>query len=239
MPTSKTGSSGTQATKKTKKTTTKAKRGSTSRAKSNGRLVIVESPAKAKTIEQYLGRGYTVTASMGHIRDLPKSTLGVDVDARLRTEVPDPSRQGQDWSRSSKRASQNAQGSDPRDRPRPRRRGDCLASGPGDRSRTTSRSAASCSTRSRRTRSRKRCSIRARSTWISSTPSRRGACSTGSSVTRVSPLLWKKVKRGLSAGRVQTAALRIVVDREREIQAFVPVEYWSLDAELATTSTAR
>src|SRR5690349_7408709 len=77
MPTSKTGGSGTRTSKKT---TTKTKRNASSRTKSNGRLVIVESPAKARTIERYLGSGYSVTASMGHIRDLPKSTMGVDLE---------------------------------------------------------------------------------------------------------------------------------------------------------------
>ena len=75
MPTSKTGGSGTRTTKKP---ATKARRASA--PKSNGRLVIVESPAKARTIERYLGKGYSVTASMGHIRDLPKSTMGVDLE---------------------------------------------------------------------------------------------------------------------------------------------------------------
>ncbi len=74
MPTTKTGGTSTTKTTKAKKPATRAKKSSI------GKLVIVESPAKARTIERYLGAGYTVTASMGHIRDLPKSTLGVDME---------------------------------------------------------------------------------------------------------------------------------------------------------------
>src|SRR5687768_12154085 len=77
MPTSKSGSSGTRTTAKS---TTSRKSSASSRVRSNGRLVIVESPAKARTIERYLGGGYDVVASMGHIRDLPKSTMGVDLE---------------------------------------------------------------------------------------------------------------------------------------------------------------
>ena len=89
---------------------------------------------------------------------------------------------------------------------------------------------ASRSTRSRKTQSSTRSNIRARSTSISSTPSRRGACSTGSSATNSRRFLWRKIRYGLSAGRVQSVAVRLVVERERLIQAFNKEEYWTIEA---------
>src|SRR6476661_3154205 len=228
MPTSKTGSSGTQTTKKTTKTTTKAKRGSTSRAKSNGRLVIVESPAKARTIERYLGSGYSVTASMGHIRDLPKSTMGVDLehDFTPKYTIPrDKSKLVKELKESVEHASELILAPD--------REGEAIAwhlvaaTNPQDKpvKRVVFHEITPEAVRSAMENPRE-----IDMDLVDAQQARRVLDRiVGYSV---SPLLWKKVKRGLSAGRVQTAALRIVVDRERVIDAFVPVEYWSLDAFL-------
>src|SRR5215217_2361185 len=169
-----------------------------------GRLVIVESPAKARTIGKYLGSGYTVKASMGHVRDLPKSTLGVDVDDNFAPTylVPrDKTKLIKELKESVQKAREIYLATDPD------REGEAMASPRGiDPDLVDAQQA-------RRVLDRL----------------------VG---YKVSPLLWKKVKRGLSAGRVQTAALRIVVEREREIQAFEPVEYWSIDAELAKQTGA-
>jgi len=227
MPTSKTGSSGTQTTRKT---TTKAKRSATSRAKSNGRLVIVESPAKARTIERYLGSGYSVTASMGHIRDLPKSTMGVDLehDFTPKYTIPrDKSKLVKELKESVEHANELILATDPD------REGEAIAwhlvaaTNPQGKpvKRVVFHEITPDAVRTAMENPRE-----IDMDLVDAQQARRVLDRiVGYSV---SPLLWKKVKRGLSAGRVQTAALRIVVDRERVIEAFVPVEYWSLDAYL-------
>ncbi|MBA3337960.1 MAG: type I DNA topoisomerase [Chloroflexia bacterium] len=195
-----------------------------------GKLVIVESPAKARTIGKYLGAGYSVKASMGHVRDLPKSTLGVDVEdgfapkylvprdkvkiikelkasvrsAREIILATDPDREGEAI------AWHLVQATEAQDKPirrvvfheiTPEAIGEAIA-----HPREINMNLVDAQ-QARRVLDR--------------------LVGYG-----VSPLLWKKVKRGLSAGRVQSAALRIVVEREREVLAFIPVEYWSLEAEL-------
>src|ERR687897_726931 len=196
-----------------------------------GRLVIVESPAKARTISKYLGSGYTVKASMGHVRDLPKSTLGVDVDDNFAPTylVPrDKTKLIKELKESVQKAREVYLATDPD------REGEAIAwhliQATGASAKPVHRvvfheitpqavSAAMASPRG------------IDPDLVDAQQARRVLDRLVG--YKVSPLLWKKVKRGLSAGRVQTAALRIVVERERAILAFVPVEYWSLDAELA------
>ncbi|HEV2128787.1 MAG TPA: type I DNA topoisomerase, partial [Thermomicrobiales bacterium] len=210
-----------------RKTTRKKPTNSTPR----GKLVIVESPAKAKTIEKYLGRGYKVKASMGHIRDLPKSKMGVDVDHDFEPQylIPrDKSKVVKELRESVQSAKEIYLATDPD------REGEAIA--------WHLIYATEAHDKPLR-----------RVVFHEITPE---AVSAAMEHPRdidmdlveaqqarrildrlvgygISPLLWKKVKRGLSAGRVQTAALRIVVEREREIDAFVSEEYWSLDADLA------
>ena len=195
------------------------------------KLVVVESAAKAKTIEKFLGADYKVVASYGHVRDLPTNKLGVDTEHDFEpTYVISPEKK--DVVRRLKDEAKARRGRVPGDRPRPRGRGDCLAprgcdglegqADPPDRVPRDHQEA----------RSWRRSNTRARSTSSAWTRSRRGAFWTALSGFKVSQLLWKKVKRGLSAGRVQSVAVRIVVDRERERDAFVPVEYWSIEADL-------
>src|SRR3954447_19881847 len=218
------------ATKAGGKTTRKAATPRTPSA-GRGRLVIVESPAKARTISKYLGSGYTVKASMGHVRDLPKSTLGVDVDDDFAPTylVPrDKSKVIKEIKESVQSAKEVYLATDPD------REGEAIAwhlvEATGARSKPVHRvvfyeitpeavAAAMASPR------------QIDPDLVDAQQARRVLDRLVG--YKVSPLLWKKVKRGLSAGRVQTAALRIVVEREREIQAFEPVEYWSIDAELA------
>lgn len=195
------------------------------------KLVIVESPAKAKTIEKYLGRDYRVRASLGHVRDLPKSKLGVDVDHDFRPQylVPrEKAKQVRTLRGEAQRADEIFLATDPD------REGEAIAwhlvetIDPGDRPvrrvefHEITRSAVLAAMRQPR-------SIDARR--VDAQQARRILDRLVG--YQISPLLWKKVRRGLSAGRVQSAALRLVVERQREIAAFTPVEYWSIEAELA------
>ena len=183
------------------------------------KLVIVESPAKAKTIGKYLGKDYEVTASMGHIRDLPKSQLGIDVEhdyAPQYINIKDKSKLIKELKAKAKQAD-----------------GVLLATDPDREGEAISWHLANCwawtptaPTASPSTRSPKRASTRAwpipgPSTWICSTPSRPGGCWTAGGL-QAPPFLWRKVRRGLSAGRVQSVAVRLIVDREKEIETSSP-----------------
>lgn len=219
--------------KTTAKNTTTKRKSAAKKAPSAGRgkLVIVESPAKAKTIGRYLGRGYTVKASMGHIRDLPKSSLGVNVEDGFEPKYLIP----RDKSKVVKELKASVQGA--RDiylATDPDREGEAIAwhlvhateaeTKPIHRvvfHEITPDAVTSAIENPREIDM----------DLVDAQQARRildRLVGYG-----VSPLLWKKVKRGLSAGRVQSAALRIVSEREREIDAFQPVEYWSLDADLS------
>ncbi|MBQ6889468.1 MAG: type I DNA topoisomerase [Oscillospiraceae bacterium] len=199
-------------------------------AKANN-LVIVESPSKAKTIGKYLGDGYVVKASMGHLRDLPKSTMGVDLSGSFDPEyinVPGKEDIINDLKRAAKNADTVFLATDPD------REGEAISwhlkellNLPDSKLRRV--------TFNEITQKVVRQSIQ----------SPRGidyALVDAQQARRVldrivgyelSPLLWKKVRRGLSAGRVQSVATRLVVDREQEIRAFIPKEYWTLDAKLS------
>jgi DNA topoisomerase-1 len=208
------------------------------RSAGSGRLVIVESPAKAKTIGKYLGRGYTVMASMGHVRDLPKSTLGIEIDGDFepRYLVPrDKVKVVKDLKSGVERAREVYLATDPD------REGEAIAwhlvhatdaegnGRPVHRvvfHEITPEAVSEAMSHPRQIDMR----------LVDAQQARRVLDRIVG--YQVSPLLWKKVKRGLSAGRVQTAALRIVVEREREIQVFVPVEYWTIDANLAKRTGA-
>jgi len=229
--TTSTASRGKPAANKSKsKATGTAKSGSAS-SPGRGRLVIVESPAKARTLGKYLGRGYTVMASMGHVRDLPKSTLGVDVDDNFNPTylVPrDKSKLIKDLKAGVQGAREIFLATDPD------REGEAIAwhlvQATGAESKPVHRVVFYEIT--------PEAVLAAMESPREIDPDLVDAQQARRVLDRlvgykVSPLLWKKVKRGLSAGRVQTAALRIIVEREREIEAFVPVEYWSIEADLA------
>ncbi|MCO5228773.1 MAG: type I DNA topoisomerase [Thermomicrobiales bacterium] len=195
-----------------------------------GKLVIVESPAKAKTIGRYLGRGYTVKASMGHVRDLPKSTMGVNVDADFAPKYLIP----RDKSKLVKELKSSVQAhkeiylaTDPD------REGEAIAwhlvAATEAENKPVHRVVFHEITPSAVTAAMEH----PREIDMDLVDAQQARRILDRIVGySVSPLLWKKVKRGLSAGRVQSAAMRIVVEREREIEAFQPVEYWSLDADL-------
>lgn len=192
-------------------------------------LIIVESPAKSKTIKKFLGKNYEVVASNGHVRDLPKSQMGVDLEhdfepkyitirgkgellAGLRKEVKkadkiylatDPDREGEAISWHLCHA---------------------LKLDPQNTKRITFNEITKNAVRNSIKQSRE-----LDMDLVNAQQARRVLDRiVGYSI---SPLLWQKVKRGLSAGRVQSVALRIIADREREIDAFIPKEYWTLEAE--------
>ncbi|HUP28102.1 MAG TPA: type I DNA topoisomerase [Chloroflexia bacterium] len=227
-----------------RKTSSKAKTPARSRASSaksdntpvvrgNTNLVIVESPAKARTIGKYLGRGFSVEASMGHVRDLPKSTLGVDTahDFNPQYVVPrDKSKTVKDLRQRVQAAKAVYLATDPD------REGEAIAwhvqevTGAGSNNQPVFRvefheiTPGAIQTAVANPRS-------IDMHLVDAQQARRVLDRLVG--YRISPLLWKKVRRGLSAGRVQSVAVRLVVEREREIEAFVPVEYWSIEADLS------
>jgi DNA topoisomerase-1 len=218
------------AAKSSKRATPRGAPAKTSSA-GRGRLVIVESPAKARTISKYLGGGYTVKASMGHVRDLPKSTLGVDVDDDFAPTylVPrDKAKLIKELKASVQQAREIYLATDPD------REGEAIAwhlvAATGADSKPVHRVVFYEITPEAVNEAM--ASPRAIDPDLVDAQQARRVLDRLVGY-KVSPLLWKKVKRGLSAGRVQTAALRIIAEREREISAFEPVEYWSLEAELA------
>ena len=164
-------------------------------------LVIVESPAKMKTVKKFLGANYTVEASNGHVRDFPKSQFGIDVDNDFEPKYITIRGKGEllaKLRKEAKKADKIYLATDPD------REGEAIS-------------------------------------WhlmqALKTDTAKMHRITFNEVTKtavkasISPLLWAKVKRGLSAGRVQSVALRIICDREDEINAFIPEEYWSLEGE--------
>ena len=216
-------------------------------------LVIVESPTKAKTINKYLGRNYTVKASLGHVKDLPKRNLGIDVEnasfeptyevipgkAKVLNEIKD--------------AAENADTI-------------YLAADPDREGEAISYHLAQILRPARERAGQKRAGKKTKAAAPAEAPEKpilrvlfheitekgiREAFEHPSQINehlveaqqarrvldrlvgyRISPLLWDKVRRGLSAGRVQTVALRLIVEREREIRVFVPQEYWTIHAAL-------
>ena len=193
-------------------------------------LVIVESPAKVKTVKKYLGSSYSVVASKGHIRDLPKSTMGIDVDNDFEPKYITIRGKGDmlaDLKKLSKEADKVYLATDPD------REGEAISwhlaaalnLEPGKMKRITfneiTKSAVSESLKNSRDIDMD---------LVDAQQARRvldRLVGYG-----ISPILWEKVKRGLSAGRVQSVALRMICDRDREIEEFVPEEYWLLDAQV-------
>ena len=206
-------------------------------------LVIVESPAKAKTIQKYLGKGFEVEASFGHVKDLPKSNLGVDIENNFDTEyVVIPGKE-----KVLVKLKKLAKGADTVYlAPDPDREGEAIAAHlaeelGGDNFDGTKNKKKKNGLEIRRVtfneitqRAVKEAFEHARDidrNLVDAQQTRRVLDRLVG--YQVSPLLWDKVRRGLSAGRVQTVALRLIVDREREIKAFQKQEYWTIDAHLS------
>ncbi len=193
-------------------------------------LVIVESPAKAKTIGKYLGKDFTVKACMGHLRDLPKSTLGVDLEHDFEP-VYKPIKGKEEIISDLKKAAKSADtvylATDPD------REGEAISwhlkqllNLPDDKTRRV--------TFNEITKKVVQESIQEPRDIDQNLVDAQQARRILDRIVgyELSPLLWKKIRRGLSAGRVQSVATRMVDDRDREIEAFQPEEYWTLDANL-------
>ncbi len=200
-------------------------------------LVIVESPAKAKTIKKYLGKDFEVVASMGHIRDLPKSKFGVDVENNFEPHyinMRDKSDVIKELKKQAKKSDTIYLATDPD------REGEAISwhlaqllnLNMNDNNRVTFNEITKTGVQNGMNNPRQ-----IDIDLVNAQQTRR-------ILDRIvgyqlSPFLWKKVKRGLSAGRVQSVTVRLIVDREREIRSFVPVEYWSVDAKFTTKGKAR
>ena len=195
-------------------------------------LIIVESPAKARTIKKYLGPNYTVKASVGHVKDLPKRRLGIDTAHNFAPEyvtIQGKKQVLQELRSEAKKAAQVFLAPDPD------REGEAIAwhiagelhQTPPDQvyrvllNEITSKGVSEALQNPGRIDEDK----------VSAQQARRLLDRLVG--YKISPLLWQKVQRGLSAGRVQSVALRIICDREQAIQAFVPREYWSINAVMA------
>lgn len=200
-------------------------------------LVIVESPAKAKTIKKYLGKDFEVVASMGHIRDLPKSKFGVDVENNFEPHyinMRDKSDVIKELKKQAKKSDTIYLATDPD------REGEAISwhlaqllnLNMNDNNRVTFNEITKTGVQNGMNNPRQ-----IDIDLVNAQQTRR-------ILDRIvgyqlSPFLWKKVKRGLSAGRVQSVTVRLIVDREREIRSFVPVEYWSVDAKFTTKGKVR
>ena len=201
------------------------------------KLVIVESPAKAKTIKKYLGEGYEVVASMGHVVDLPKSKLGVDVDNDFKPDYV--TIEGKDelvksLSRQAAKSEAVFLATDPD------REGEAISwhlarlfgMDLDAENRVTFNEITRTGVQGGMAHPRK-----IDINLVDAQQTRRILDRIVG--YKLSPFLWKKVRRGLSAGRVQSVAVRLIADRENEIKAFVPVEYWSIDAKLLAPNDKR
>lgn len=190
-------------------------------------LVIVESPAKAKTIEKYLGRNYKVLASVGHIRDLKKSSMSVDVENNYEPQYINIRGKGpliNDLKKEAKKSNKVFLASDPD------REGEAISwhlahilnLDENDTNRVVFNEITKDAVKNAFKEPRK-----INMDLVDAQQARRVLDRlVGYSI---SPILWKKVKKGLSAGRVQSIALKLIIDRENEINAFQPEEYWTID----------
>ncbi len=198
-------------------------------------LVIVESPAKAKTINKYLGSDYVVEASIGHIKDLPKNKLGVDLeDGSFEPElivIPGKEKVVDHLRKLAGKADHVYLAPDPD------REGEAIAAHLEQELRPVAEDKISRVTFNEITpKAVKAAFERARKVDTNLVDAQQTRRVLDRIVGyQISPLLWDKVRRGLSAGRVQTVAVRLIVEREREIKAFRPVEYWPIDAVLVAS----
>src|SRR5258706_8730622 len=194
-------------------------------------LVVVESPAKAKTINKYLGRDYKVIASMGHVRDLPKSKLGVDVDDDF-AETYESLESRKKILKELKDAAKDA--SDIYIATDPDREGEAIGWHLIQELKGKKRKFHRLTFNEITKKAVNEALDHPRAIDVKMVAAQRARRVLDRLVGyKISPLLWDKVRRGLSAGRVQSVALKLICDREREIGQFVPVEYWHLFARLA------
>ena len=193
-------------------------------------LVIVESPAKAKTIEKFLGRNYKIEASMGHIRDLPKSKLGVDVENDFEPRYISIRGKGDLIKKLKQKASKADKVYLATD---PDREGEAISWHLANLLKIDEKSKCRISFNEITESAVKNSIKEVRSVNMNVVDSQQARRVLDRIVGyKISPLLWKKVKKGLSAGRVQSIATKLIVDREEEIEKFISKEYWSITANL-------
>ncbi|CAN5911861.1 type I DNA topoisomerase [soil metagenome] len=197
-------------------------------------LVIVESPAKAKTIGKYLGRGYRVKATVGHIMDLPEKKLGIDIEHGFEPElVPIPGKEKTiaDLKSAAKASKEVFIATDPD------REGEAIAWHVAEQIRPK-RGVSNIPVRRVLFHEITKDAVQLAIQQAGEINDKKVEAQQARRVLdrlvgyKASPVLWKTVKKGISAGRVQTVALRLIVEREREIRAFNPVEYWTIEAAL-------
>lgn len=192
-------------------------------------LVIVESPAKAKTIERYLGKKYKVKASMGHVRDLPKSQMGVDIENQFEPKYITIRGKGpvlKELKTAAKKAKKIYLAADPD------REGEAIAWHLAHSLNVDITSDCRVVFNEITKDAIKESFKHPRPINMDLVDAQQARRLLDRLVGyNISPLLWKKVKKGLSAGRVQSVAVRLIIDREKEIKAFIPEEYWSIDGE--------
>ncbi|MGM9982390.1 MAG: type I DNA topoisomerase [Limosilactobacillus sp.] len=215
-------------TSKTKKT---SRRKTTRRAKPKKNLVIVESPSKAKTIGKFLGRSYKVVASLGHIRDLPKSRMGVDVENNYHPDYISIRGKG-DVIKELRKDAKNAKAiylaSDPD------REGEAIAWHVSNILKLDDKQKNRVTFNEITKDAVKEAFKEPRTINMDLVDAQQARRVLDRLVGySISPILWKKVKKGLSAGRVQSVALNLIIQRENEIKQFKPEEYWTIDAEFA------
>ena len=212
---------------KTKTTGQKTKKKTTRKVKKN--LVIVESPSKAKTIQKYLGSRYKVMASLGHIRDLPKSKMGIDIENDYEPHYISIRGKGdviKELRKEAKKANHVYLASDPD------REGEAIAwhlsyllgLDPHDKNRVVFNEITKDTV--------KNAFKTPRSIDMNLVDAQQARRVLDRLVGySISPILWAKIKKGLSAGRVQSIALNLIIKREEEIKKFVPKEYWTIDGQ--------
>ena len=194
------------------------------------KLVIVESPAKARTLGKILGNSYNLKASLGHVRDLPRSQIGVDIENNFTPKYVVP-RAKTKLVNELKKSAQNASAiylaTDPD------REGEAIAWHLAEVIKSNQQSYHRVVFHEITEEAVKQAFKHPRPIDMQLVDAQQARRILDRLVGyKISPLLWQKVRKGLSAGRVQSVAVKIIVDREREIQAFVPVEYWTIEAEL-------
>lgn len=195
------------------------------------KLVIVESPAKAKTLGKILGRGYSLKASLGHVRDLPRGQMGVDVEKDFTPKyvVPrDKTKLVNELKRAAKDASEIFLATDPD------REGEAIAWHLAEVTGHDKKTYRRVVFREITSDAVKEAFKNPRDIDMKLVDAQQARRVLDRLVGyKISPLLWQKVRKRLSAGRVQSVAVKIIVDREREIERFVPEEYWTIEAELS------
>src|SRR6266496_1877188 len=194
-------------------------------------LVVVESPAKAKTIGKYLGRGYRVRATIGHVRDLPEKKIGIDIENGFEPEyvtIPGKEKTLAELKNAARDSREILLATDPD------REGEAIAWHVASQIRRKNGAPVKRVLFHEITRD----AIESAITRAGEIDERKVDAQQARRVLdrlvgyKASPVLWKTVKKGISAGRVQTVALRLIVEREREIKAFKAVEYWTIEALL-------